>query len=140
MAEPAVDPRARELGHEPSDAPWGRIWLVLASFFALALAGGALLAFMIARFEAVRDPPAPAPVERIERIPPPPQLRTAPGVYLARFRAEKRAVLESGGWVDREAGIAALPIEDAMRLLAERGWPQPVTGDGHPPPWPEAAR
>lgn len=140
MAEPAVDPRARESGYEPSDAPWGRIWLVLASFFLVTVVGGALLALMIGVFEAVRTTPLPAPTETIGIVPPPPHLQRAPTQDLARFRAEKEAALTSGGWVDREAGIARLPIEDAMRLLVDKGWPQPVTGDGHPPPWPEAER
>jgi len=30
-----------------------------------------------------------------------------------------REVLESYGWVDREAGIARIPIEQAMRLVVE---------------------
>jgi hypothetical protein len=32
--------------------------------------------------------------------------------------------LESSGWVDRERGVAHIPIERAMAMLAERGWPE----------------
>jgi topoisomerase IA-like protein len=32
-------------------------------------------------------------------------------------------VLESYGWVDKDKGVVRIPIEEAMRLIAERGLP-----------------
>jgi hypothetical protein len=37
------------------------------------------------------------------------------------MRAEAEATLESHGWVDEKAGIARIPIEQAMKVLVERG-------------------
>jgi hypothetical protein len=40
------------------------------------------------------------------------------------MRAAEEAQLHSYRWVDREAGIAAIPIERAMEILAQRGLPK----------------
>jgi len=48
-----------------------------------------------------------------------PALQSAPQPDLRRERAQARQRLESAGWVDRPAGIAHIPIEAAMSLLAQ---------------------
>lgn len=55
---------------------------------------------------------------------PAPQLRSDPGQDLAAFQQEKRQRLHSSGWVDREAGIAHIPIQQAMQQVAEQGLPR----------------
>jgi hypothetical protein len=42
---------------------------------------------------------------------------------LEHYRAEERRRLESYGWVNEGAGVAHIPIEEAKRLLIERGLP-----------------
>jgi hypothetical protein len=42
---------------------------------------------------------------------------------LERHRAAERQRLHTYGWVDEGAGVAHIPIEEAMRLLVERGLP-----------------
>jgi hypothetical protein len=54
------------------------------------------------------------------QVPPEPRLQTAPLRDLAALRAAENGVLDTYGWVDREAGIARIPVERAMALLAER--------------------
>ena len=49
------------------------------------------------------------------------------------MRAAESAVLESYGWVDREAGVARIPIERAMLLLAERAAAERGEGEGRAP-------
>lgn len=51
---------------------------------------------------------------------PKPRLQVAPARELEALRAAEDAVLNSYGWVDREAGIVRVPIERAMELLVER--------------------
>jgi len=48
----------------------------------------------------------------------------------APLRAEEARVLDSYGWVDRSAGVVRIPIDQAMRLVVERGLP---ARDGAPP-------
>jgi hypothetical protein len=54
-----------------------------------------------------------------------PRLQVDPEADLAALNRAAEARLNSFGWIDRGAGIAHIPIEDAMRRLAERGWPLP---------------
>ena len=42
---------------------------------------------------------------------------------LADHRARMQAWLDSYGWVDREAGIARVPIEEGLRMVLESGLP-----------------
>jgi hypothetical protein len=48
-----------------------------------------------------------------------------------RYAEEQR--LNSSGWVDQNAGVAHIPIEHAMQLIAERGLPTAPQA-GTPPP------
>jgi hypothetical protein len=49
-----------------------------------------------------------------------PGLASAPQVDFALERRKKEERLQSSGWVDQPAGIAHIPIADAMDLLAAR--------------------
>ena len=54
---------------------------------------------------------------------------------LAEFRAQEDALLTSYGWVEKDKGIARIPIDEAMRIVAERGLPKfpapaPAAGAG----------
>jgi hypothetical protein len=74
--------------------------------------------------EAQRVPPEyPLAVSQGERVPPEPRLQTAPREDLRDLRASEDAVLDSYGWVDKNAGIVRIPIDEAIRLTLERGLP-----------------
>jgi hypothetical protein len=49
-----------------------------------------------------------------------PVLETAPQPARASYAAEKERLINGYGWVDRKAGIARIPVEQAMRLMAGR--------------------
>ena len=57
------------------------------------------------------------------RDPPEPRLQTDPRQDLADLRAKEEELLESYGWVDKNAGIVRIPIDAAMKLTLERGLP-----------------
>ena len=74
-------------------------------------------------------PAGGAPVARPAALPADqPALQTAPQPELAAYRASKRAALERLGWVDAASGVAHLPIEQAMALLARRAAEAPASG------------
>lgn len=50
-----------------------------------------------------------------------PQLQAAPQDERAQYFAEKRRLLDSWEWIDRQRGIARIPLEQAMQLMAARG-------------------
>lgn len=55
---------------------------------------------------------------------PPPNTPVAPRTELAKHRERQREVSETYGWTDRDAGIARVPIDRAIEILAERGLPK----------------
>jgi len=60
---------------------------------------------------------------------PQPRLETNERVELKGFRLAEEQQLHSYGWVDKNAGVVHIPIEQAMQLLAQRGLPTtPKTG------------
>lgn len=76
-------------------------------------------------------PEFPLAIEAGDRLPPEPRLQTNPRQDLRDLRAAERDLLGSYGWVDRNAGIVRIPIEDAMRITLQRGLPsreQPRVG------------
>lgn len=86
---------------------------------AIGIACGILFA-LVAAYVLLRDagPAANAPPRRFGA--PAPLLQTAPQVERANYFAEKARLTGSYGWVDRQAGIARIPVDEAMRLLAAR--------------------
>jgi hypothetical protein len=56
-------------------------------------------------------------------VPPAPRLQVTPAQELQQGRAAAEAILQSYGWVNKEAGIVRIPITRAMELLVERGLP-----------------
>ncbi len=114
---------AIEKGHEPRD-----INATAVGCFALALVLGAVVIFALLAgvFHRLDEHVPGGAATRItsERISvPSPELQTNPAREMDRFRAAEKETLASYGWVDRQAGIARIPIERAMELIVERGLP-----------------
>ncbi|BAU88629.1 hypothetical protein MPPM_0024 [Methylorubrum populi] len=63
------------------------------------------------------------PLVQQARVFPAPRLQQSPEADLAAMLKDQRAKLSAYAWIDREKGIARVPITEAMRLLAERGGP-----------------
>src|SRR5687767_14940861 len=58
-----------------------------------------------------------------DRLPPSPRFQENPQQELQDLRAKQKGVLEEYSWVNKEAGIARIPIEEAMKIVVERGLP-----------------
>jgi hypothetical protein len=66
---------------------------------------------------------------------PQPRLETNERVEINDFRLQEEKTLNSYGWIDQKAGIARIPIDRAMQLLAQRGLPtRPQAGMVPPSP------
>jgi hypothetical protein len=84
-------------------------------------------------------PPAPLeavhgnenPAQAIQRFPEP-RLQPNPPADLNKFRAQEEQILNSYGWVDPQTGVAHIPIEQAIDIIAARGLP--VRQGGETPP------
>jgi hypothetical protein len=113
--------------HETSDVNVAAIFGFGAGLVALlavvALTVWTFLAYLSVRADR-REPPAPPlAAEKGEALPPEPRLQTNPREDLRQLRAAEDAMLNSYQWVDRNAGIVRIPIDEAIRLTLERGLP-----------------
>ena len=86
----------------------------------MLVAAVAMWWFLVAlrAIETANDPPpAIMPEARVTPEPPGPRLQNDPELELSVFRRHEEQILTSYGWVDREAGLARIPIA-RMRAVA----------------------
>jgi hypothetical protein len=103
-----------ETAYEQSDWPLGTIALILLATFIVLVISPFV---MIGAF-----PRSVADVSRAFTVEPPrPQLQTDPSEDLVKFRGEEAKRLDSYYWVDKKKDIVHIPIEQAMKQVAEEG-------------------
>ena len=115
-------------GLPPDDDVNIRGVLLFAFWLAVGLIASGVAMLVLFRAWEKRDrakdrPLSPVVAASLARTPPEPRLEPYPLAPRARLRAEEDAVLTSYGWVDKEHGVARLPIDQAMELLVKRGLP-----------------
>ncbi len=113
-------------GYEPTDVHVGRIAWVGPGLVVVILLFGAGIWGMTQVFQGLRPPDRATAIETSSRPIPGPRLQVNPAGDLAALREHESQILTSYGWVERERGIARIPIDRAMALLAEHGWPAPT--------------
>lgn len=127
-----MDNASRPDNFERSDAD-PRLISALAIGVALFLVAVPLLVLA-----AYRDAPRLGRIPDNLPQPPAPQLQIRPQADLERLRAKENARLSTFGWADSDKKNVRIPIERAMRLLAEKGiggWPSPAGSPAaHAPP------
>jgi hypothetical protein len=66
-----------------------------------------------------------APVSSLAQSPMPatPMLQVSSGQDLIALREKERAALTSYRWIDEKNGVVGIPVEQAIKLLAQRGLP-----------------
>jgi hypothetical protein len=104
------------------------LWLAVAMVLSFGIVYGTFRFFdsqQTAANTAARRFPLAAGVTRPV---PTPSLQTQPfrDVYLLRDDEAKK--LQSYGWVDQQGGVARIPIDKAMELMMQRGFPVRAEG------------
>ncbi len=131
MLEAKPQPAQKERRYETRDFT-SRAMVYSAFGFALLTLVGLLVSWLAFRhFVRVQKlgPPA-SPFENTRELPPAPRLQIAPAQALKAYLADEQTKLESYGWVDRQAGIVRIPIDRAMKLSLERGFPVRTSSQG----------
>ena len=116
-----------DVHHEESDVD---IRAIFGFGIGLAVAG-IVISFVVwllfqyfeARESRKVTPEFPLAAQQENRLPPEPRLQTNPRADLADLRAQEESVLETYGWVDKNASVVRIPIEEAMKLTVQRGLP-----------------
>jgi hypothetical protein len=70
-----------------------------------------------------REPNTARTHEKIQREFPEPRLEDDERTEINDFRYQQDETLSSYGWVDQNAGVVRIPIDQAMKLIAQRGLP-----------------
>ena len=113
--------------HEESDVNVGAIMRYGASLLAVAVVAHVFLWWLLGTYERQHERAQtqvyPMAAGQQDRLPPSPRLQDNPQQELQDLRAKQEALLEGFGWVNKEAGVARIPIEDAMKMVVERGLP-----------------
>jgi hypothetical protein len=112
--------------HEESDVDIRGIFAFGAGLIVMAIvisfAVWVIFKYFEAR-EARRVVPMYPLAARENRVPPEPRLQTNPREDMRELRAREDEILMSYGWVDKNAGIVRIPIDEAMKLTVQRGLP-----------------
>jgi hypothetical protein len=130
------------VGYEKTDADL-RVIFRIAIVLAVLTAGAAGVAFGLFRLLGERaesnDPPAPPLGRSAEgRLAPEPRLQTGPAADLAAMQEAERRALSGYGWADEAAGIARIPIEEAMALYVAQAPRSKAEAAPSPSPSPTA--
>lgn len=78
----------------------------------------------LVRHRAAVSVPAIAAQEAGSTLPPQPRLQASPREDLKAFVARENWGLTHYHWLDKDKGIVAIPITEAIRLTAQRGIPR----------------
>lgn len=137
-----ADPGNPEVHHEESDV---NIRAIFGFGFGLVVVAAVIhvAIYLLFGYFSGREANAtarayPLAIGQENRLPPEPRLQTNPRQDLRDLRAQEDELLNGYHWVDRNAGIVRIPIDDAIRLTLERGLPSrpPGTAPGTAPAQP----
>ncbi len=130
------EPRNDDVSFETADVHPATIYWYLG-----ALAVAVILSYVVCIFvlrvttKIAVDYDTPPPAIRQEMgssydaLPPEPRMQGVPGhpsdpqADLRNKIAADNAANETTGWIDQNAGIAQIPVSEAMKIIAEKGLP-----------------
>jgi len=111
-------------GHEIRDAKIGPLILIAAG---LAITVAIVGVFIYGIFQYLgAHPPASIqanPMAAGAQIPPAPRIEEHPAIEIQQLHAQEEQTLSTYGWVDKKAGVVRIPIDRAMELQLQRGFP-----------------
>jgi hypothetical protein len=119
-----------EAGHESEDANVRQIVLVLLGLsISVAIVGFMVYGIFWYMADHPLNTARPNPLAVSVQIPPPPRIDTHPGAELKELHSYEDTILSTYGWTDKRKGIVRIPIDQAMQLQLQRGFPtSPGTG------------
>ncbi len=121
-----ADASGHETGHETQDANIHGILLTGAGL-AIAAAVAFVIVYgifqLLAHQQLTTAPSNPMAETTVEQFPPSPRLEEHPAVEVKDLHAKEDSLLSSYGWTDKAAGRVRIPIDRAMDIELQRGFP-----------------
>lgn len=119
-------------GYEVRDARIRPVILSGLALFALVIFAIVtmlpLFSFFEDRMHENAVPVSPLVAER--PLPEGPRLQVHPDQDWRDFKAQEDSISNNPGWISKDANAVRLPIEDAMQIMLEKGFPvRPQSGD-----------
>jgi hypothetical protein len=115
-----------EVHYETSDVNIRGILMFGAALMVTVIVVGGLMWVLfryLSQREAAVAPVYPLAVSQAPRLPPEPRLQTNPRGDLAELQGSEEEALKAYGWVDKNAGVVRIPIEEAMKIVIQKGLP-----------------
>ena len=120
-----IPEEAIEREHEQRDLSIGMLvggLVGLIALTAVAMLTMALLSgWFDSRLAASRSPVGP--LGRADVIPPQPRLEREPAEVRLQYEASLEQIMNSYGWLERDASVARIPVVRAMEIVAREGLP-----------------
>lgn len=130
-ASDGVSPESRRQGHEVGDArPMLVVYCAIGLFVTIFIIMG-IAAWLQHELRYKYSQPAATQYQLSFRHAP--YAQTSIARDWVKIDQETKQRLETYHWVDRKAGVVAIPIERAMQLIGTEGLP---SRQGRPPPFP----
>jgi hypothetical protein len=107
------------------------LWLTVAMLISVAIVWGAFY-FFESQEQSANDRAQKYPLAATQKPkdPPLPNLQTQPFKDIYSLRAGEDKKLIGYGWVDKDGGVTHIPIERAMEVMLQKGFPARTDGAG----------
>ncbi len=131
--EEILNPVHEDVSYEPRDVSTRVIykflvWLLVSIVVSYFLVTGVYRG-LTNYYQSTYTPPPPSREGMAATMPPEPRLQDMPG-HLIDAQQDWRNMVSTGSeandqlkWIDEKAGVAQIPVKDAMELIVEKGFP-----------------
>jgi hypothetical protein len=109
------------IGHEPIETDVRAVWRTAAAIVGVVLAVFLLIVGMMKWFSRAEGTRGSGDAAK-------PDLKWADQNSLQQLRDEEQKALNDYEWVDRNAGVARIPVDRAMEIISQNGLPTQLQG------------
>lgn len=113
--------KAEQMGHEPEGIDARAIWAFAAALVATVVLTMALTWFLLRKLVAYEGNENIPPAQQVPRAAGAPNVDANQIVEVQRLRELEADLLNNYEWVDSSTGVARIPIDRAMAIVAEKG-------------------
>jgi hypothetical protein len=125
--ETTEEPRNPHVHHEPGDVNAvfltkfgiGMGFVIIVFLFML----WGLFQYFAKREAELGPPPSKGVGVTAQKLPPEPRLQVSPSLDMRQMRAAEDQILHQYAWIDPDKGIVRIPVDRAMDLMAQKGFP-----------------
>jgi hypothetical protein len=123
-----------DLGHEPTTISARAVSMAAAMLFGSICVALVLMAALLMLLAALRGGDATIAPPGRPVAPPPgvPAVDVDQVGTLRELRSREKTLLSEYAWVDRDEGVARIPIDRAMEILAQKQAPSPELQNDEP--------